>query len=928
MTTTTKKKTELEYPKQLVCTQTIHGEKWIAGSGPIPAKIMILGQNPSTTEAQNNKPFSSKGASLLKASLAEAGIDWTQCYFTYGVKYPTFNDKAPKVRDISNCRDVLEDEIKRVNPDLIIPMGTPAFQAAMGQGHKISTSMGSFIESNRFEGRTLYPVWSPNYILRNPQLKYQYTRSFKDVADYFSGTYKEDTGDAKYTIITSIDQFAEYLADTAEMNPDYLVIDCEWEGDTHASEGAYLRTLQINRAHDDTVIVQFFPDAPIHDPVWEHPDIDVNMIYPDCVPLRDGLAMFYKFITATKAKLVGHNIRADGRWLKHFGCSIQANTFYDTMLAEHLIDNTGKFDLTSLTLKYTKYGRYDAGLHQWCKQNSALVQHGYGAIPAAILYPYGALDVEAPRYILEKQLGQLDRILQPRGFNKEFPSLFDTVMQTALDLYELEETGIIIDTERMDELIKIYHAKRRELENTLVVMASNRGYQDFNHRSVQQVRKLLFDATVTDAEGNETGGLGLTPILATGKPTKRWEWVIQQPKEVQKHYAPSTNQQTLEILQDRHPAVKHLLDIRRIDQVCKNFLREDDTGGIKGNIWVDGRLHPEYNQLTDTGRFSTRRPNCQNWSKSAEHDIFDIFGDPHPYSMRSIGIPGDGWCFIESDFKQAELFVLSGISGDKMMTDALTTPGKDLHDLTAISSFKLAVSLEGKPVEEQWLLDLAARDPEEFAKVQKALIYTDQKGRVMSRGEFKDTIRVSAKAINFGIPYGRGAAAIATQIRAETGLDVDANEIKQGIDGWKATYHDAWGFLTDCQSKVKSPGYVETPWGRRRYFPRVDDDGLMMAFQREAANFPIQSTVADTMRLAMTYVIRERDRCGLQFRVANQIHDALLLVLPEAEVDAAITILKNQMGNIPIPMPTGKSLVLGVDIDIHTRWGEKLKSVA
>jgi hypothetical protein len=77
----------------------------------------------------------------------------------------------------------------------------------------------------------------------------------------------------------------------------------------------------------------------------------------------------------------------------------------------------------------------------------------------------------------------------------------------------------------------------------------------------------LFGHPVTETDGRQTGGLGLTPILATGKPTKRWEWVINQPDKVRKHYTASTDGSTLEILQAQHPIVKQLLDIRRIDQV-------------------------------------------------------------------------------------------------------------------------------------------------------------------------------------------------------------------------------------------------------------------------------------------------------------------------------------------------------------------------
>ena len=156
-------------------------------------------------------------------------------------------------------------------------------------------------------------------------------------------------------------------------------------------------------------------------------------------------------------------------------------------------------------------------------------------------------------------------------------------------------------------------------------------------------------------------------------------------------------------------------------------------------------------------------------------------------------------------------------------------------------------------------------------------------------------------------------------------MDVPIPDIQTTIDGWKTTYADAWAFLLSCQQKVTDPGYIETPWGRRRYFPRVDDQMLIMAHQREAMNCPIQSTVADTMRMACSRVLDERNRRMMRSKISIQIHDALMSVTPIEETEEMIEVYKQQMGGVPIPMPTGTPLILDVDIDIYTRWGEKLK---
>lgn len=140
----------------------------------------------------------------------------------------------------------------------------------------------------------------------------------------------------------------------------------------------------------------------------------------------------------------------------------------------------------------------------------------------------------------------------------------------------------------------------------------------------------------------------------------------------------------------------------------------------------------------------------------------EIFGEGAGFpTLKSVIVPPPGHVFMEADWKQAEMFALAALSGDRTMMDALNTPGKDLHDLTAITAFKISVvDANGVPVPEDYLLGLAAKDVEkygtceghEFEAVQKTLFYVDQRGRTLSRKQMKETIRVSAKSLNFGIP--------------------------------------------------------------------------------------------------------------------------------------------------------------------------------
>ena len=343
------------------------------------------------------------------------------------------------------------------------------------------------------------------------------------------------------------------------------------------------------------------------------------------------------------------------------------------------------------------------------------------------------------------------------------------------------------------------------------------------------------------------------------------------------------------------------------------------------------------------------RPNVQNWPKASEGYLKEIFSKDKelqeeypnafnlekgvPRSIRTVVVPEPGHVIIEADYKQAELFVLAGLAQDNVMWEHLTTPGKDMHDIAAITSFKLVVMMDGDVVPEEKLLEIArtmSEDDYDSFKY-KHLTYKDQGGKIMSHAEFKSTIRVGAKAINFGIPYGRGAPAIVMQVEAETGNPVDINDIKQALETWHTIYAKSSEFLDSCQDCVLNPGYVENPWGRRRYFDfDPGDEAIVAATRREAGNFPIQSTVADTMALALHECMKRRDEAALNFRVINQIHDALVLTVPEKEVDATIPLLSEAMHGIKIPVGRGRhatmleTLQLSVDVEIcEKRWSEK-----
>jgi len=929
---------ELPGPAYLASSQDIDGRLWLTGRGTKPNRVMIVGQNPGRTELRDKVVFVGASGQLLMQFLLKTGLRQYDPYITNVVKYGTIDNATPKVSDLKNCLNCLLHEIDEVQPELIITLGARALEGVAGKqagnrNYTLSDYRSEFLEVERLPGVKIFAMWHPAYVLRRPELEGDFESDMLKAIRYLNGEPIEQGAIAPFALIESAGQFAEWLFklyDSSDKKSMLLSLDSEWQG--QAPElGGYLRTLQVGGAGGtQSCVVRLFPTSTPDSP------IDPNERYPYCADTRQVLQVLNDFLsTVNNGGVFGQNLISDGFWFQHYGFDIRPYTAYDTMLAEHLLDNRGPFGLTDLTLKYApQFGRYDRWIKEWLGANKEAAQDGFGCVPEAVLFPYAAGDVQVTWEIMRKQYTQLaaEGYLEPADPARQYPSLLEIVIRLSLHLYEVHSAGMQVDPQRLQQLTGIFNNKFADMRIKLGELGAKHGFSDFNPNSPQQKQKLLFGS-------KEEGGLGLIPVKTTGKPSKSWEWVKHQPEEIQARYKPSTDSETLETLEMAHPIVKALVDYSRVWTVCKSFLREDKTGGINGSIWPDGKIHSEFSQLTETGRLRTRKPNCQNFPKAAEGALAKIFtddreklvkkgelapGEPWPPSIRSVFVAEPGCILVEADYKQAELFVLAGMSGDRVMLDALTTPGKDLHDTTTISAFHVLVFMaDGQtPYAESQLLALAKQDMSKFNELRDSLIYVDAKGHRMSREEFNSTLRVSGKAINFGIPYGRGPEAIATQINAETGLKIPVDEIRNAVDGWRSAYPDAWLYMCACRTMAMEQGFVVNAWGRKRHFGRSESSAQEGQTQREASNFPIQSTVADTMAIAAERIVRQRNAQKLTFKTINQVHDAYLFSVPKTELVPSLEVIRAGMTGIGIPTPSGP-LYLDIDIDTYHRWGEK-----
>lgn len=274
-----------------------------------------------------------------------------------------------------------------------------------------------------------------------------------------------------------------------------------------------------------------------------------------------------------------------------------------------------------------------------------------------------------------------------------------------------------------------------------------------------------------------------------------------------------------------------------------------------------GRVHTNYQQtVAATGRLSSVDPNLQNIP----------IRTPFGRLIRDAFIADEGSWLISADYSQIELRVMAHVSNDPTLIDSFLK-NEDIHTRTASEVF-------GVP------MDQMTKD-----------------------------IRNQAKAINYGINYGQSPFGL-SQL-----LGIEQKDAKKYIEDYFEKYPKVKEYLDSTVVFAIQNGYVQTLFGRRRYIPEIHskDRMVFMAAQRAAINTPLQGTAADIMKLAMIAVQQEIEKTKCQARVIMQVHDELVLEVPDREKESVSAMVKEKMeGVCKMVVP------LTVDISIGRNWHE------
>jgi DNA polymerase-1 len=328
-------------------------------------------------------------------------------------------------------------------------------------------------------------------------------------------------------------------------------------------------------------------------------------------------------------------------------------------------------------------------------------------------------------------------------------------------------------------------------------------------------------------------------------------------KKSRKTGAYSTSIGVLQELAKEYELPAQVIEYRQLHKLLTSYL--ENLGRL---IDPDtGRVHTSFNQtVTATGRLSSSDPNLQNIPVRTEIGR----------KIREAFVADKGKVLLCADYSQIELRVLAHMSEDPTLIEAFKND-EDIHTRTAVEMFGV--------------------EPDDLT--------ADHRRR--------------AKAINFGIIYGMSRFGLSSQ------LAIPVDEAAEIIDRYFERYPGVAAFIEEVKARAEAEGFVKTLFGRVRYLPELTDQvaAVRNFGERLAVNTPIQGTAADLMKMAMVSIFRDLKKRKMASKMVIQVHDELIVEVPEDEIEAAGRIVRKGMAEVyPMKVP------LTVDMAVGKNWLE------
>ena len=782
-------------------------------------KLMVIGESPTAVECTKGMLMTGAGAQVLKETLQKVGMPYKdeEVYYTTAIKCAVPKKKGQKFPTDApvNCRQYLLNEIRAVQPSMILVCGATALQTLTNNSKlKVTELYGRVMELDLYDSTlkslfqdmygdksnwpSILPIMNPGVLIHKPGDYKPFLSYLQLASTIFNGGNAVDTGETKWIVCDTKEKcvdlwklmmtehkagrlpYAAYDIETTGL--DYRVVEFLVLGICFKKNVAYVIPREMK-----AYVHNFLSNVPWRC-IWQHGKYDKKVMW------RRGLA----------------DISIDE----------------DTMYQHYVLDETSSHDLGHLTKIFLNAKEYKYKMNQeWKNVELETYPQYFDALCERV-----AVDVD---YTL--QLHEVFNKELNKKENKCLKKVYKEMLIPAANfLSRVEQNGCLINDKYLDMMDEKYIVLLEEI--------------------LAEVERLAAPYWDPALYIEQTGAKSASPVFKPGSPAQM-AWMVFDRLKLKPRVKKgrSTGKDILESIDDAPLLISKVLEYRRVQKEHSTYVRgllelRDDDGRVRTNF----TLH-----VTATGRLSSKEPNIQN--QPSANGVGNI---------RKAFIASPGYVLGEIDYSGAELRWLAFLSKDETLLE-IFREGRNLHTETATKMFG-----------------------PHFNKQQKMI----------------------AKALNFGIAYGREAPSIADT------FNISIEEAQGHIDNWFKAYPGAHEYLEWCAKQVELGNYLETPWGRRRRFGLVNPASLH-SLQNEAKNFPIQSSSSDT--LLWCCIQHEQELKDKGIRIIDLIHDSVLVEIPaDAKIiqwfgqnmNKWMTAVPVELFDCPVPFKT--------DFEIGVNWGD------
>lgn len=621
-----------------ICAKKVRSDpsKWY----DVDCQIMIIGEAPGFDEDKCGIPFvGNSGDLLIKKFLKSAGFNLDQVYITNTVKCkPPIkrSPNKPSLEEIQACKRHLEWEMRTLEPEVVILLGTSALRAFnLHSEGKMKYIHGKLFE-RKFPGWDdgptfkVIPTYHPAFFLHkdSPRLENRVVRDYifaKNLVDRKDMEYKFHV--PKYETILSLErakEFSEFLNTLDEFAFDTESVALPWYKQP-------LIMFSFSWGEGKNAVLPLS----LHDP--DASDIKLRPAWVDRNKVLDLLRVPFENENIAK---IAHNIKYDSQVIRKW-CGFEVKgMWWDTMLMHHLLEEQGPHDLEFLADLEFGVGDYSAPKREITGHGNVL-RNTYDKVPDEILHPYAATDAECVWRL--KQV-YLERIIKKPNLHKLY---MEETLPIQYTLAEAEWYGNKIDPDSINGLIEEYKKKQEGIVQEIVKVTQD---PNFNPSSPKQV-------------------------IAMMKKLGYEEHIINERKTT----GYSVDKESLEKLAGLGCDLARLiLDYRKIVKLNSTYLYKalnevDDDGRLRYSWLIHG---------TESGRLSCRLlhqvpRSDEKRTESGKKNLRDIF------------IAEDGYVYFYGDYSQIELRILSLLADDKEMKKAFANK-EDVHKTSAAAALDIS----------------------------------------------------------------------------------------------------------------------------------------------------------------------------------------------------------------------------------------------